>query len=85
MPKPDGEKTYFLDELKNRKLVRTVFYACCIALLAADLVIHRHVERDFESLFGFYAFYGLIACVVLVLAAKEMRKVLMRREDYYDD
>ena len=26
-----------------------------------------------------------IACVVLVLIATQMRKVLMRPEDYYDD
>jgi hypothetical protein len=85
MNAPDGEKTYFLDKPKNQKLVRTVFYACCVALLAFDLVYHRHVEREFEGLFGFYAFYGLIACVVLVLTAKEMRKIVMRKEDYYDD
>jgi len=24
-------------------------------------------------------------CVFLVLAAKEMRKILMRKEDYYDE
>lgn len=84
MPSHDGEKIYFLDKPKNRKRVRTVFYVCCVALLLVDLVFHRHVERDFESLFGFYAFYGLIACTILVLAAKELRKVLMRKEDYYD-
>jgi hypothetical protein len=33
---------------------------------------------------GFYAFYGFVACVLLVLIAKQMRKVLMRKEDYYD-
>ena len=29
--------------------------------------------------------HGAIACVLLVLIAKEMRKLVMRREDYYDD
>jgi len=38
-----------------------------------------------EALPGFYALFGFVACVVLVLIAKEMRKVLMRDEDYYDD
>ena len=33
---------------------------------------------------GFYAVYGFVACVLLVLLAKEMRKVLIRKEDYYD-
>ena len=35
-------------------------------------------------MWGFYAGYGFVACVLLVLIAKEMRKLLMRREDYYD-
>ena len=38
-----------------------------------------------EKIPGFYAFYGFIGCVVLVLLATAMRKVLMRDEDYYDD
>jgi hypothetical protein len=40
----------------------------------------RNVSR---LLLGFYI-YGFVACVVLVVIAKEMRKVLMRKEDYYD-
>ena len=39
----------------------------------------------FESFSGFYAFFGLVACVALVLAAKELRKLIMRPEDYYGD
>ena len=37
-----------------------------------------------ESWFGFYSVYGLVSCVVLVLLATELRKVLMREENYYD-
>ena len=56
---------------------------------AADLLFHRHLnfaEGVFpvEGWFGFYAIYGFVACVLLVLTATQMRKVLMRREDYYD-
>ena len=34
---------------------------------------------------GVLRVYGLVACVVLVLAAKELRKAVMRGEDHYDD
>ena len=54
-------------------------------LLALDLVVHRHVSHPWEAMFGFYAVYGFVACVLLVLLAKEMRKVLIRNEDYYDE
>lgn len=67
------------------KRMLLIFYAICIGLFAADFIIHRHVDHDWESLPGFYAIYGFVACVVLVLIATQMRKVLMRGEDYYDD
>ena len=32
----------------------------------------------------FYAIFGFTACVTLVLIAKQMRRILKRKEDYYD-
>jgi hypothetical protein len=66
---------------------RSVFLglgAVALALLALDLVHHRHVVHSWEALFGFYGVYGFVACVALVLVARLLRTVLMRREDYYD-
>ena len=39
----------------------------------------------FQEWFGFDAIYGFVACVGLVLAAKGLRVLLMRDEDYYGD
>jgi hypothetical protein len=61
-----------------------VYAGVCALLLALDLVHHRHVAHPWEALTGFYGVYGFVACVALVLAARALRKVLMRREDYYD-
>ena len=60
-------------------------YAVCALSVVLDLVIHRHEILDFAHWFGFYAGFGFVACVVLVLAAKRLRRVLMRDEDYYED
>ena len=81
----DKEKKYWLDTPGNIKRLIKWFYWICAALLAVDLVYHRHVFHPWENLFGFYGVFGFVACVVLVLGAKEMRKVLMRSKDYYDD
>lgn len=62
-----------------------VLLGVCLLLLAADLVLHRHVIHSFEAVTGFYAFYGFVACVTLVLLARVMRRLLMRSEDYWDD
>jgi hypothetical protein len=75
----------FFDKPENVRLILRIFYGVCIVLLALDLIVHRHIYHAWEKLPGFYPLYGFVGCVVLVLIAKEMRKVLMRKEDYYDD
>ena len=78
------EAPRFLDRPANLRRMRRIFYALCAALAGLDLVIHRHAEHAWEGVFAFHAGYGFVACVVLVLAAKQMRRILMRREDYYE-
>lgn len=82
---PPGERKYWLDKPKN---VDKVFYATCLscALVAgADLLVHRHLVFSVEALFAFYGAYGFVACVGLVLAAKELRRIIKRDEAYYGD
>ena len=84
-----GGKRYWLDDKRN---VAKVFYGLIIVdagWLLADLLHHKHEE--FEALggwadggFGFYPVYGFVGAFLLVLAAKQMRRVLMRSEDYYE-
>ena len=77
-------KTYFLDKKENIQKILYVFYAICALLFAADFIIHRHIYHSWEKLPGFYAIFGFVACVILVILATQMRKVLMRDEDYYE-
>lgn len=79
--KPEG----FFDKPANINLMLKVFYVICALLVIADFIVHRHIYHDWENIPAFYAIYGFVGCVVLVLIAKEMRKVLMRGEDYYDE
>lgn len=79
------EKRYWLDQPDNvRKLYRGL-WGVGAALVLADLWIHRHAEVGFDGVFGFYGVYGFGACVALVIAAKGLRRLLMRSEDYYGD
>lgn len=83
--KPSNEQPDFFDKPKNVTLILRVFYAICVLLVVADFIVHRHIYVSFEEIPGFYALYGFVACVVLVVIAKEMRKVFMKNEDYYDN
>ena len=78
------KKQYLFDKPRNVNRFLRGFYVICGLLFILDLVLHRHVSHNWENLTGFYAIFGFIACVVLVLIAKEMRKVVMRKEEYYD-
>lgn len=78
------ERQYWLDRSENVTRIYHGLWGIGIALLIADLVIHRHEEIGFAAWFGFYAIYGFVGCVSLVLAAKLLRKLVMRSEDYYE-
>ncbi len=83
------ERRHIWDEWRNVRRLLWVFGAGCVVLLGLDLFIHRHLtfhggEGAWEGWLGFYPIYGFVACVVLVLVATQMRKVVMRDEDYYD-
>lgn len=77
------EKSYLFDNPLNVKRILKVLYGICVILVILDFVIHRHTYLDIEKVPAFYAAYGFVGCVLLVLIAKWMRTFLMRDEDYY--
>lgn len=77
------EPTWF-DQAKNVKLLLRGLFLICALLVVLDFIIHRHIYHAWEKIPAFYALYGFIACVILVLLARAMRVVLMRPEDYYE-
>lgn len=83
MSQEKNENTWF-DKPANVKKIIIALCVVCALLLVAEFFYHKHAHFGVEELFGFYAFYGFIMCVLLVLAAKVMRVILMRDEDYYD-
>lgn len=83
MQEQKDENTWF-DKPANIKKIIVALCVVCGLLMLADFFYHKHAHFAVEAWFGFYAFYGFIMCVLLVLAAKVMRVVLMRDEDYYD-
>ena len=79
------EKRYWLDKSSNVKKLLVGLYLLCACLLLIDAIYRRHAILTMENWFGFYGIYGFVACVILVLAAKELRKLVARAEHYYED
>lgn len=85
-PAPEDKKPeHVFDDPRNVKRAIQVLFAVCGVAFVLDFVVSRHIDHPWEAFIGFYAAYGFVACVLLVLAAKAMRKVLMRKEEYYDE
>lgn len=77
-----------LESMVNRsKLLSRIMLGVMAALVIADILIPSGYDRFFwESLSGAGAFYGLFACVVIVVVSKFLGyKMLYRREDYFDN
>ncbi|MDQ2092170.1 hypothetical protein [Marimonas arenosa] len=78
-----GRRLLWLDNRRNVNRIVYALYGLCAALFLADFFYHKHVYLGVEELPGFYAVYGFVMCAMLVICAKAMRVILMRREDYY--
>lgn len=67
------------------KALLTLFFACCLALFSIDFVVRRPAHMVWEEWPGFYALFGFVACVLMVLVARSLLRPLVKREeDYYD-
>jgi hypothetical protein len=78
-------KKYLFDNPKNVKILLTFLFGSCLVLVIINFILHKHAYFFWEEWSGFYAAYGFVACVSLVMAAKFiLRKIVKRSEDYYD-
>ena len=78
-----GDRGWF-DEPRHHNWIWWALCLVCILLVIADFILHRHGHFKFEEWPAFYAAVGFGAFYVIVLAGKQLRKLLMREEDYYD-
>jgi hypothetical protein len=84
----DKNKKYWLDQPGNVNKIVYALYAACVALLLVEVYYfmfgHKHGHFGFENWFGFYAWFGFLAYTSIVMSAKLFRKLIKRKEDYYD-
>ena len=78
------QKQYLFDNPRNVSILIRSLCIICFLLVVLDFILHRHVMHEWEHLTGFYAIFGFAAYVGIVIGAKQLRKLVMRKEDYYD-
>ena len=80
-----------IDFLRNRlKKVVLVCAALLAALVLIDaipaLVDKHHAHTSVEKFPMFWAVFGFVGCVVIILVSKAFGKAgIMKREDYYNE
>jgi hypothetical protein len=77
-----------------RQRLKTVVYVC-LAVLAVLVLLdaipaivdkQEYAHTDAEKLPGFWAVFGFIGCVILILLSKWFGRLgIMNKEDYYDE
>lgn len=73
--------------VERSRLLSWIMLAIMAGLVVADFLVPSHYDRFFwESIPGFGAVYGFVACVVIIIVSKALGYLLLYRpEDYYDD
>jgi hypothetical protein len=74
----------WLDEPRNVTRIVYGLAALCALALLADLCYAKHPYFTVEGWPAFYAGYGFVGSVLLVLTARQLRRLLRRGEDYYE-
>jgi len=59
-----------------------IFIAVLALTVVAQPFVEWHPHFAVESLFGFNALYGFLACAALILVAKAIGLLVKRPEDY---
>ncbi|MBA4388146.1 MAG: hypothetical protein C0404_09205 [Verrucomicrobia bacterium] len=78
-----------IDFLRDRLKSVVALSIVALALLVIGdwlLVDKEHAHTDAEHYFGFWAAFGFVGCVLIILVSKWFgHQGIMKREDYYDE
>lgn len=74
---------HWLARPSTLRLLWRVFIAVLALTVAAELVVELHPHFRVESVPGFGAWYGFLACAGMILFAKGLALLLKRPDSYY--
>ena len=88
---PKESDTGWFDKKSNVQKILVFLYVFSGLIVVIDIALRvigfdKHPYFKWEQWPGFYAVYGFVACVVLILISKYiLRPLVMRSENFYDD
>lgn len=77
-------KQHWLVRPGTIRLLWTIFLFILAVTVVAGLFTDVHAAFPLEGSFAFYAWYGFVTCIGMVLVAKLLAGLLHRKDSYYD-
>lgn len=79
------EELHWLVRPGTIRLLWWIFGAVLALTVIAQLFVEVHDYFSVDGWFGFYALFGFLSCLAMVVFAKLLGYVLKRPDTYYDD
>ncbi len=80
-----AEKKHWLVRPETIRWIWRWGIAILALLVVGDAWVHGHPHFSIDGTFAFYAWYGLLTCIAMVLFAKGIGVFLKRDDTYYDE
>ena len=77
-------KQHWLVRPGTIRLLWIIFLFVLALTVLASLFTEVHAWFRIDGSFAFYAWYGFLTCIGMVIVAKLLGRLLQRKENYYD-
>jgi hypothetical protein len=77
-------KQHWLVRPGTIRLLWGIFLLVLVLTALASLFTKAHTGFRLEGSFAFNAWYGFLSCIGMVLIAKLLGRLLLRKDSYYD-
>lgn len=79
----DKPYEHWLDDPGNVKKLWRGFIVVLALTVIAGFFVDLHPHFEVETWFGFYAGYGFLACLLMIIVAKALGLLLKRPDSHY--
>ncbi|MDO9475592.1 MAG: hypothetical protein Q7L07_02680 [Pseudohongiella sp.] len=85
VPDLENGQPHWLVRPSTIRLLWWIFGVILALTVIAQIFIHLHDYFTLDGFFGFYAIFGFVSCLAMVVFAKLLGVFLKRPDTYYDD
>ncbi len=82
---PSDEHKHWLVRRDSIRKLWWIFAGILTLTVVAQVAVHIHEYFGADGWFGFYAAFGFLSCVAMVVFAKLLGFLIKRPDTYYDD